>query len=105
MSSEQRTPYRVVFIATSEWLQIAEGQGLIVDWEAEPFNRYPEDPVADLARLANVSDFECSFNPSDSELGAAVLNEPRDCDTALRAGDIVLTSGPGGDVAFLRPTE
>lgn len=97
---------KVVFTADYDWLRIAEMQGLEIDWDAEPLSVRDDgtDECADAARLANESEWECSIDPDDSEIGAAVVVEPRDCDTALRAGDIVLTSGPGGDVAFLRAT-
>jgi hypothetical protein len=90
---------KVVFTADYDWLCIAEREGLEIDWESEP-----EADSSEAAQLALDSEWECDFDPEDSELGLAVLVEPRYCDTALRAGDILLTSGPGGDVAFLRQT-
>ena len=85
-----------IWTATSEWLEIAESQGLEIDWEAEPV-LYTID--GNEWRQACEA---AGFDPEDDEVGFAVIVEPRDRDTILRAGDIVATSGPGGDVAFLR---
>lgn len=101
----QRCNARVVFVATHEWLTLAEQEGLEIDWESEPLTasfRSGSNEYADAARLVNVSDFECFIAPNDSELGAAVVAAVRPGDTAIQPGDVVLTSGPGGDVAFLR---
>ena len=80
-----------IWTATAEWLDIAERDGFAIDWDAEPIGE-EWDEACEAA----------GFDPEDSEVGFAMVTEPRECDTLLRAGDIVATSGPGGDVAFLR---
>ena len=82
----------LLWAATYDWLEIAERQGLRVDYDAEPLDW---DEIKQLAELAGE-------NPEDDELRAAVLTEPRECDTLLRPGDVILTTGPGGDVYFFR---
>lgn len=81
----------VVFEATCDWLEIAR-RDMEIDWESEPIGADDWDAACAL----------CGFSNTDTEVGFSVLVEPRDCDTQLRAGDIIATSGPGGDVAFLR---
>lgn len=83
---------RQIWTATSDWLEIAERQGLEIDWDSEPISG---DEWDDARRIADQ-------DPEETEGGFATLVEPRECDTLLRAGDIVATTGPGGDVAFLR---
>lgn len=73
-------------------MEIAEGQGMEIDWESEPLDW---DEIQDLA-------IEADENPDDEEICASRLIEPRSCDHLLRPGDIVLTTGPGGDVYFFR---
>jgi len=82
-----------IWTATAEWLAVAQRQGLVVDWDAEPVNGAEEwDSACEAAGL----------DPDDYEVGFARLVAPRECDTLLRAGDVVATSGPGSDVIFLR---
>lgn len=84
--------YSEIWSATYDWLQIAERDGMEIDWESEPLQW---DEVQSLAE-------QVGHNPEDDEMGAAVIVEPRECDTLLQPGDIVLTTGPGGDVYFFR---
>jgi hypothetical protein len=85
--------FELVYTATSDWLGIAEKQGLEVDYNSDPIDSDEWDAACAVSTV---------LDPNDSEGGFATLVDPRDCDTLLRAGDIVVTSGPGGDVAFLR---
>lgn len=82
----------LIWTATAEWLDVAERQGLQVDWDSDPIDGNDWD---DARRMAEQ-------DPEETEGGFATLVEPRECDTLLRAGDIIATTGPGGDVAFLR---
>ena len=81
-----------IFTATREWLEIAEREGLNVNWDSEPLEW---SEIQDLAE-------EIGENPEDEEICAVRLIEPRSCDTLLRPGDIILTTGYGGDVYFFR---
>jgi hypothetical protein len=83
---------KVIFTATSDWLQIAERSGLLIDWNADPVRSGHWDKFGAL----------CAFDPANEEVGFAVLEKPRPQDTALKTGDIVAISGPGSDVVFLR---
>lgn len=83
---------RVIFTADMDWVQIAGRGGMEVDWDAEPIDHADWDAACDL----------CEFDPEDLAVGFAVLKRPRPQDTLLRAGDIVGTSGGGGEVVFLR---
>jgi uncharacterized protein YjbI with pentapeptide repeats len=89
---------RVLFTADYNWLEIAQKQGLKIDWDSEPgFD------AKQLAKIALESEWDVDLELENSELRLAVLTHPRACDTGLHAGDIVLTSGYGGDLAFFRP--
>lgn len=85
--------FEQIWVATYDWLQVAQRQGFTVDWDADPVSSEEWDDACAASEV---------LAPDDSEGGFAVVKEPRSCDTLLRAGDIVATSGPGGDVAFLR---
>jgi len=93
-------PYQVVFTATYDWLQIAyPGTGDWndpaaggINWNTEPIKSSEWDDVCDIV----------GFDPNDEEVGFAVLETPRDCDTILRPGDVVATQGYGAHVVFLR---
>ena len=82
----------LIYQATSDWLQVAYPRHSGIDWEAEPVEAPEWEAACTLA----------GFDASDQEVGFAILVAPRPCDTCLREGDIVATSGPGGAVAFLR---
>ena len=93
MSATETKTYKVVYTATADWLDIAypiRGNG--IDWDADPINGSEWDAACEA----------CGFDPEDSEVGFGLLIEPRECDTVLKAGDIVCVQGFGGDVAFLR---
>lgn len=81
-----------IWTANREWLTIAVRDGLTIDWEAEPVSG---DEWTEACAAAGL-------DPQDYEVGFAVLTTPRECDTLLRSGDIVATSGPGSDAVFLR---
>ncbi len=89
MTTQTKAGFVEVFSATYEWLEIAK---LRIDWYADPVSSEEWSEACEAA----------GFDPEDREVGFSTLIEPRLCDTILRAGDIVATSGPGGDVAFLR---
>jgi hypothetical protein len=93
MASATKT-YELIWTATYEWLEVAEKQGLVCDWDCEPVHSDDYDAAKAVAEQ----------DPEDTEGGFGLLVEPRDCDTLLKSGDIIATSGPGGDVAFLRDT-
>ena len=84
--------YRKIWTATYEWLEIAEKQGLEVEWDADPISGDEWDEVCGIAEV----------DAEDYEVGFAKLVSPRDCDTLLKAGDLICTTGAGGDVEFLR---
>lgn len=93
MTATETKTYKVVYTATADWLDIAypiRGNG--IDWDADPIRCEQWDELCEL----------CEFDPKDYEVGFATLTKPRECDVILSAGDIVATSGFGGDVVFLR---
>jgi hypothetical protein len=89
------TTLTCVFEATYDWLNRAYPlQGGGIDWEAEPLT------WEEIKKLAEQEELDSE----DEEMGSSILVAPRDCDMMLKTGDIVLTTGPGGDVYFFRET-
>lgn len=84
--------YTQIWSATYEWLDIATKQGFEVDYDSDPIDWADAGPI-----IESVGE-----NPDDDEIGFSTLVSARDCDTLLRAGDLVMTTGPGGDVYFFR---
>lgn len=87
-----KTELTEVYAATWDWLEVVEKQGCKINWDANPIGGDEWDAACEA----------CEFDAADSDVGFGLLIEPRECDTILRAGDIVAVQGYGGDVAFLR---
>jgi hypothetical protein len=93
MTTATAKKFSIVYEATHQWLLVAyPGFDNGIDWDADPVGSRDWDSACETA----------GFDPNDDEVGFGIMNSPRPEDTLLRDGDIVATSGPGGDIAFLR---